>query len=56
VSPAAKTATRRFGHNYSWLESPTFNGCPKAQPTLFDDNLKSKPACYAVRDLLRSRL
>ena len=49
-------ATRRIGHKYSWLESPTVNGSLKAPPTLLDDNLNPKLAYFPVRDLLRSRL
>jgi endo-1,4-beta-xylanase len=42
-----------FGDKYSWLEQTEFNGSTKADPTLFDDDLKPKPAYFAVRDILK---
>lgn len=41
-----------FGDKYSWLEQTEFNGSTNADPTLFDDDLKPKPAYFAVRDVL----
>jgi endo-1,4-beta-xylanase len=42
-----------FGDKYSWLEQTEFNGSANADPTLFDDDLKPKPAYFAVRDVLK---
>jgi len=42
-----------FGDKYSWLEQTEFNGSTNADPTLFDDDLKPKPAYFAVRDILK---
>lgn len=42
-----------FGDKYSWLEQAQFNGSPLANPTLFDDELKPKPAYFAVLDVLK---
>lgn len=42
-----------FGDKYSWLEQTEFNGSAKADPTLFDDDLKPKPSYFAVRDVLQ---
>jgi endo-1,4-beta-xylanase len=41
-----------FGDKYSWLENPQYRGSPDADPTLFDDDLKPKPAYFALYDLL----
>jgi endo-1,4-beta-xylanase len=42
-----------FGDKYSWLEQAQFNGSPLAEPTLFDDELKPKPAYFAVLDVMK---
>jgi endo-1,4-beta-xylanase len=45
-----------IGDKYSWLEQPQFNGSTNAQPTIFDDELKPKPAYYAVREAMSQGL
>jgi GH35 family endo-1,4-beta-xylanase len=40
----------------SWLESPEFQGSPRADPNLFDDFLEPKPSYYAVRRILLGAL
>jgi endo-1,4-beta-xylanase len=42
-----------FGDKYSFAEQKEFQGSPKADATLFDDNLEPKPAYFAVLDVLR---
>ena len=42
-----------FGDKYSWLEQAQFNGSLLAEPTLFDDELKPKPAYFAVLDVMK---
>lgn len=43
------------GDKYSWLERKETKGFSlNAKPTLYDDNLKPKPAYYAVLDVLKS--
>lgn len=40
----------------SWREQPEFNGSPDADPTMWDDQGKPKPAYYAVRKVLLDAL
>ncbi len=42
-----------YGDNQSWLENPAEPGTsPDANPTMWDNELKPKPAYYAVRKVL----
>jgi endo-1,4-beta-xylanase len=43
-----------IGDKYSWIETQEWYSeySPEGIPTLFDDNLKPKPAYFAIRDIL----
>jgi endo-1,4-beta-xylanase len=37
---------------YSWISDPYWGGSPEAKPLMFDEDMKPKPAYFAVRDAL----
>lgn len=43
-----------FGDRYSWEEQAEFGGSSKAEPTLYDDQLKEKPAAQVVASELQA--
>jgi endo-1,4-beta-xylanase len=53
----ASFTTFGAGDKYSWIETATdYPGySPVGEPTMFDDDLKPKPAYFAVRDALKAQ-
>ncbi len=48
-------STWGVGDSYSWMSDSYWGGSPETKPLMFDENMKPKPAYFAVREALLGR-